>query len=189
MDVIIEIIYLSLPVLIIAATLIYLFHEYLRFVKSKAPAARTPESPRPVVVQNTQSQDEFLLKLRFQAAERFVLYLERISPGRLVMRFLHGKMNARTLHSELLKNIRDEFDHNLSQQIYISETAWKLIQNAKEDMIKLVNLSAESVGEDATALDLGKKIFESAAKQKTSYTDLAIKAIREELKRYSAAGL
>src|ERR1700752_3046191 len=84
---------------------------------------------------NEQKRREFELKkssqanitpLKIQAYERIVIFLERINPNSLVVRVNKNNMNARQLHLELVSTIKAEYEHNLSQQIYMSEGAWEL---------------------------------------------------------------
>ena len=74
--------------------------------------------------------------IRLQAYERMALFLERISPNSLVLRVFRPGMDTSALQAAMTKTIRDEWEHNLSQQIYISSEAWNRIREAKEEMIK-----------------------------------------------------
>ena len=95
--------------------------------------------------------------IRLQAYERLALFLERISPESLIMRVHKPEFSALQLQTMLILNIRDEFEHNLSQQVYVSSQAWELLRSAKEDMIKLVNTAATKLNGNATALELSQK--------------------------------
>lgn len=99
------------------------------------------------------------LPLRLQAYERMILFLERMSPNSLIVRLQTQNMTARQLQVEMLSLIRAEFEHNLAQQLYISSQAWDVIVSAKENVIKLINLSAEETDPDATSLQLSQKII------------------------------
>ncbi len=105
------------------------------------------------------------LPLRMQAYERIILLLERISPKNLVMRVHSGKMTASQFHGTLIKAIRDEFDHNLSQQLYVSSKAWEMVKNSKEEIVRQINTSAGQLDEKATSTDLSKKILEMGAEK------------------------
>jgi hypothetical protein len=71
------------------------------------------------------------LPLRLQAYERLTLFLERISPESLIVRVNKAGMSAQKLQTALLESIRAEWEHNLSQQLYVSHEAWELVKNAK----------------------------------------------------------
>ena len=171
------------PYLIIVFALIYLFHEALRFIRSRdeKQAARSlassPSAARAI-------QSDAVINLELQAAERFVLYLERISPDRLVMRLHQTGMSAKMLQSEMLRSIREEFDHNLSQQIYISESSWELIKNAKEEMVKFISASGDSMSEKSSGLDLSRKIFEAASRVEKLPSEIALQYLRKETRRH-----
>jgi len=100
------------------------------------------------------------LPLRLQAIERLVLFLERISPDSILTRVHRSGISAGQLHSDLLVTIRAEFEHNLSQQIYVSETAWQAVKNAKDEMTKLFNLAIGEVGAHASGVQFSSKIYD-----------------------------
>lgn len=101
--------------------------------------------------------------VRLQAYERMALYLERISPESLVLRCYQPGMDTHLLQGVMTKVIRDEWEHNLSQQVYISSKAWQLIREAKEQMIGVINSAAISIPADADPARLASTIFASVA--------------------------
>ena len=103
---------------------------------------------------------ETILPLRLQAYERMTLFLERTSPQNLLVRLNAGPMPAKEFHQILLNEIRNEYNHNVSQQIFMSEALWEVIKNAKEDLTLTINDAASELGAEATSLDLSKKIIE-----------------------------
>lgn len=118
--------------------------------------------------------------IRLQAYERMALFLERISPNSLILRCFRPGMDIKALQSAMTKNIRDEWEHNLSQQIYIGTEAWNRIREAKEEMINLVNGSAVKLAADADPSSLAAAIFENVAKNKIP-TDDAIEFMKKEI--------
>lgn len=125
-----------------------------------------------------------IIKLRFQAYERLTLLLERLSPESLVLREQRHDMNCRAFHSFLLKTIRQEFNHNLSMQIYITIPTWGKIQNTREKLIKLVNTAAASTKPDGTSLELSRNIIENANTEVDFYFKEALNAIKTEIETY-----
>jgi len=121
--------------------------------------------------------------IRLQAYERVILLLERISPSSLIIRVATFGMSGSQLQAALVQNIRDEFEHNLSQQIYLSSTAWDLTRNAKEEMIKLVNLAASRLNDNATATDLGSVILELSMTQSKLPVNSAIDYVKKEVRQ------
>lgn len=121
--------------------------------------------------------------IRLQAYERMALFLERISPNSLVLRCYQPGMDLKLLQGVLTKNIRDEWEHNLSQQIYVSSEAWIRISEAKEQMINLVNSSALNLGESKDPTSLAGAIFTVAASNKVP-TDTALEFLKAEIHQY-----
>lgn len=83
-----------------------------------------------------------LLPLRLQAYERLTLFLERIDPTRLLIRVKPFSDSIPDYEDLVIKNIEQEFDHNLAQQIYISPECWTLINTAKNTTIQVVRQAA-----------------------------------------------
>ncbi len=109
---------------------------------------------------------KIITPIRLQAYERLILFLERISPESLVMRLHKPELSSLQFQTMLILAIREEFEHNLSQQVYMSSQAWELVRNAKEDLIKLVNTAATKLNDNATATELSQKIFELSLSEK-----------------------
>ncbi len=99
------------------------------------------------------------LLLRLQGYERLMIFLERISPPNLLVRFDKEGLTAREFQQLLVAAIRQEYEHNLSQQIYVSADSWRLVVLAKDETIKVVNLISQANPRDASALDLSREII------------------------------
>lgn len=91
------------------------------------------------------------LPLRLQSYERLVLLCDRLSLHNLLLRVRTPGMSVAELKAALLIAISQEFDHNVSQQLYVSETLWQIIALAKSDTMTLVAKAAE--GMEAQAPD------------------------------------
>jgi hypothetical protein len=117
--------------------------------------------------------------IRLQAYERMALFLERISPESLVLRCYQPGMDLRLLQGVMTKNIRDEWEHNLSQQVYVSPELWTRIREAKDEMVNLVNSSAVSLTDTTDPTRLAATIFASAADRLPA--DEALTAMHNEL--------
>ena len=100
------------------------------------------------------------IQLRLQAYERLILFLERISPNSILPRLHRGGMTAGQLQNELLVTIRTEFEHNFSQQLYVSKNAWEQVKEAREQMVRIVNIAMKETGDRATGIQLSTRIFE-----------------------------
>jgi hypothetical protein len=122
-----------------------------------------------------------IIPLRLQAYERVILFLERISPESLVMRVSQPGFSCRQLQSELLSSIRAEYEHNLSQQLYISPEGWKLVSSARGNIIKLINTAGDHVKPEAPCMNLSSKILDMImAADKVPTTD-AIEFLKKEV--------
>ncbi len=118
--------------------------------------------------------------IRLQAYERLALFLERISPNSLVLRCYQPGMDLKLLQGVMTKNIRDEWEHNLSQQVYVSEELWTHVREAKDEMVNLVNSAAVGLADTTDPTRLAASIFASAADRMP--TNDALSALHNELK-------
>jgi len=143
----IELLKYTVPSLVVLATAYYLLKLFLD------KEAEKTQFQRKLDVQ------KITLPVRMQAYERLVLLLERIEPSGLLVRCNRAGMSAAELHSELLQSIRSEFDHNLSQQLYVSAKAWEMVRNAREETVKRFNTTAMQLPADASAADLASLIL------------------------------
>lgn len=126
---------------------------------------------------------QIITPIRLQAYERLTLLLERTSPEALIMRVNKPQMTAKQLQSELLSTIRSEFDHNVSQQIYVSPQVWEIIKNSRAKLTQLINSAASRVKPDTSALILSKIILEDLMDQEKSPMSLALEALKNEVKK------
>ncbi|MES2132636.1 MAG: hypothetical protein V4506_09810 [Bacteroidota bacterium] len=128
------------------------------------------------------SAQAIITPLKIQAYERIIIFLERINPNSLVVRVNKNNMTARQLHIDLISTVKSEYEHNLSQQIYISEGAWQFVKTAKEEIIQLINISSSKVPSDAVSSDLAIMILNITANlDKKLPSDVAIDFIKKEI--------
>ena len=126
---------------------------------------------------------ETILPNRLHAYERMTLFLERMSPQNLLVRLNTGTMPSREFHQLLLAEVRNEYNHNVSQQVYISEDVWELIKSAKEDLIVTINDSAAEMSPESTSLDLAKKIFEKTILKSIDPLAHALSELKREIQQ------
>ncbi|HXU26517.1 MAG TPA: hypothetical protein VN698_04735, partial [Bacteroidia bacterium] len=110
--------------------------------------------------------------------------LERIEPNNLVLRTNKAGMTIPLLHSELVKTIKTEYEHNISQQIYVSANAWHLVKTAKEETIKLVNISITKVPESSKGQELAQVILHIASSVEKTPTQIAIEYLKTEVAQH-----
>ncbi|HHN48616.1 MAG TPA: hypothetical protein ENN08_06780 [Bacteroidales bacterium] len=118
--------------------------------------------------------------VRMQAYERIILLLERISPSSLVLRVNKPGISLVQFQSLLIQTIRDEYDHNLSQQLYVSSRAWGLVRTAKEEMIRLINVAGGDIEKQAPTANLAGKILELHAGLDVDPIARALEAVKQE---------
>jgi hypothetical protein len=102
-------------------------------------------------------------QLQLQAYERLILLTERIALPSLISRLKHEGFSSREMQAMLTESIRHEFDHNITQQIYVSPEAWDAVRNLKEQNIFIINQVASFLPPNASALDLNKHLLDMIA--------------------------
>jgi hypothetical protein len=123
---------------------------------------------------------KIITPIRLQAYERIIMFLERISPGNIITRVQEAGMSARQLQMQLIQQVRAEFEHNISQQLYITDEAWEIVKNSKENLIKLINVASKDLGADATAFDLTRAILDVYLKVENPPIEVALMKIKQE---------
>jgi len=147
----------------------FLLWYYLKHSRKQSSSPIVPDGPK------------IILPLRLQACERFVLFLERIHPANLLMRVNNPELTSMQLQSLLVRTIREEFEYNLSQQLYVPSHAWELIRNAKEQTIHMINQASGKVGADAPSAELVRQILAINVNKEKSPVDLALEEIKKEV--------
>src|ERR1700748_479082 len=92
------------------------------------------------------------LPLRLQAYERVVLFIERVNPANMLIRLNGAAYSAAELHAMVVADIREEYQHNVTQQLYVSTRAWGVVKRMKDDTLSVINNAAKALPENATGL-------------------------------------
>ncbi len=124
-----------------------------------------------------------VLLVRLQAYERLSLFLERITPDRLLVRVSSKNMSVKQYQNVLTHIIRAEFEHNLSQQIYLSNQAWRMIITAKSATVGIINNIADELNPEDEGIELGKKILGQVMEMNSFPTKKALAYLRVEVRR------
>ncbi|MBD2766383.1 hypothetical protein IC235_00580 [Hymenobacter sp. BT664] len=163
-----------LPALIVAGAIYMLFRQFLE-----------KEQQRRLIELRLES-NKTTLPLRLQAYERMVLFLERISPNNILVRLSSAGQSAPDFHRLLQQEIRAEYEHNLSQQLYISGEAWTVVKEAKENVLTMVNRAFHGIQNpgQARGTELAKRILEGLMMDGAEPTAQALAVVKNE-----AAGL
>ena len=164
-----ELLKYTLPALIVFLTAYFLLTRYMQ----KDATAKA--------IEMKLKRDKEIVMLRLQAYERLALFLERIAPANVISRVRLPDMIATELQYSMVKNIREEYEHNLSQQIYISSASWNLIVTAKDEIIKTINLIGQQLPPDATSGQLINAIFTGIARANAPLpTEQALEILKSE---------
>ena len=124
------------------------------------------------------------LKLRLQAYERLTLLAERISLQNLLSRIPNAGLSSRQMQSSLIDAIKQEYDYNISQQIYVSTEVWRAINNLKEQNIYIINQLASTLPQQASGMDLNKHIVDYLINNSNaSLHTIVLEAINYEAKK------
>lgn len=119
------------------------------------------------------------LPIRLQAYERMSLFLERIKPSKLLLRVHPTSSNKEDYESLLIANIEQEFDHNLAQQIYVTDKCWSITSTAKNATIQMIRKATSSDKIDSA--DKLREAILSDLLEKRSPSDAALSFIKEEV--------
>ncbi|HPM92678.1 MAG TPA: hypothetical protein PKZ74_07685, partial [Bacteroidales bacterium] len=122
-----------------------------------------------------------VLPIRLQAYERFILLLERMAPAQAINRALEPGMTSFGLQLVLVRNIREEFEHNAAQQLYISQDSWVMVKSAKEAVIHLINSSASQTEASSPSSELARIILERWSEMEHNPVQKAIDQLKSEV--------
>jgi hypothetical protein len=127
-----------------------------------------------------QTNEKMTLPLKLQAYERLILLCERIDIPELVLRLKAPGTSAAELKSALLLAVQQEFEHNLTQQLYISEELWQVMMAMKSKTMDMIITAGEGLNANATAEEYAMKLIDLAANEKSLPAGIGKKAIKTE---------
>ena len=167
---ILEIIKFIVPALVVFGTVYYLSKQFF-------------ENQRKLEgLKNKRNDMESTRLIKLTAYERLSLFCERIDLSSLAMRLVSKDMTANELRQAMIISVQTEYEHNIAQQIYVSEKLWDIISLAKTETISIIKTAANNVSSEATAFDLLNSIKEKISKININPAEQARKAIRSEVK-------
>lgn len=120
--------------------------------------------------------------VRLRAYERAILFLERTQPSSILMRQNLTKMNCLQLQSVLLQQVREEFEHNISQQIYISSQAWECVCLAKESLLNLISVAGKQFEGEDEAIKMAEFLVTTYSHTPNPPSQKAIEILKNEVK-------
>ena len=132
--------------LLVAGALVYLFLKQRKETKAAQVAPPTG--------------DAATRQFQLQAYERLILLTDRIALPNIIQRLNQPGLEARDMQALLTQSIRQEFEHNITQQIYVSAEAWDAVRNYKEQNLLIVNQVASFLPPEASGVDLNKHLLD-----------------------------
>ncbi|MDR1594807.1 MAG: hypothetical protein LBS43_10070 [Prevotellaceae bacterium] len=130
-----------------------------------------------------KSSRTITVPMRLQAYERLILFLERISPDTLLLRLKSQCRTNSDLHLAILQQIRSEYEHNISQQLYVSDEIWSCVKETKEQIVVLVNEIANRTRSDGDSMILTKLIMDKLVENGESPVSATIRKIKAEARK------
>jgi hypothetical protein len=164
----IELLSYTLPAIITGVVAYYFFNLH----------TKNEEGRRRYLLNKDTQKDS--LPLRLQAFERMTLFLERINPGKLLIRVSPNSEDKNDYENLLISSIEQEFEHNLTQQIYMSDECWTVIVTAKNATIQMIRRTNMSDRVD-TANKL-REVIMNDLMDKQSPSAVALSYIKNEVK-------
>jgi hypothetical protein len=165
---ILEIIAFTIPSIVTAGVSYYLFKSHFK----------DQQNTRRWLLQKENQKEA--LPLRLQAYERLSLYLERINPPKLLIRVAPLSKDKNDYENYIISQIEQEFDHNLSQQIYVSEDCWTIVKTAKNATIQMIRKT--NMSEKIDSADKLRETILNDSLDKVSTTGIALSFINTEVK-------
>ncbi|MBL7757798.1 MAG: hypothetical protein JNL59_10395 [Chitinophagaceae bacterium] len=158
---------LALVALLVSFYCFYLINDYRKRQAAKGPADNFNTRP-----------------LQLQAYERLVMLSERIAIPNLISRVNTSGISAREMQLLLLESIKQEYEYNTSQQIYVSPVAWEAVRNLKEQNMLIINQVAATLPPEAGSADLNKRLLEFIMTQsKGALHSIVLEALNFEAKK------
>jgi len=168
MEVVLDIIKLAIPALIVFFTVYTIMGRFL------------DKQYQMKMLEYKEKNQEAGLPIRLQAYERLCLFCERISIPALLLRLRTANMDSKALRYALMVSIQKEYEHNVTQQVYVSNKLWEIIKFTKDDTINIVNLVSDTVDGSAPAEEYASALLQLIDERKMMTYDKALDAIKKE---------
>ncbi len=122
-----------------------------------------------------------ILPLRLQAHERLIIFVERINPANLLVRLHQQGIGIKELQTLTVNDVKSEFQHNITQQLYVNPASWNVIRKLKDDTIAMINNVVQGLPETATGVDLSRKVLQHMATISENPYDLTIDHLKNDI--------
>ncbi|RNL54916.1 DUF7935 family protein [Pedobacter jejuensis] len=124
-----------------------------------------------------------LLPLRLQAHERLIIFIDRINPANLLVRLHQQGIGIAVLQAGILNEIRTEYQHNITQQLYVDSITWNVVRKLKDDTIAMINNAVQGLPAEANGIELSKAILQHMASIDENPYDLTIELIKKDIQK------
>jgi hypothetical protein len=131
--------------------------------------------------QSTPGDNNQLFALKLQAHERMIVFVERINPSNVLIRLHQQGFSVSDLQAVVINEINSEYQHNITQQLYITDGTWNVIRKLKDDTIAMIGNAAKGLAADATGVDLSKRVLQHMAAMQENPYDLTLTLIKNGL--------
>lgn len=122
-----------------------------------------------------------LLQFRLQAHERLIVFTDRLNPSNLFLRLHQPGITAKELQALILNEVRMEYQHNVTQQLYVSSENWTILSRLKEDTLAMINNAIAGLPAEASGVDLSRKVLAHMADIKENPYDLTVELIKKDI--------
>lgn len=158
----------TLPALIVFLAVYFTFRQYHQ------------QQLRLQMLEGKKVKDQVTLPLKLQAYERLILLCERIDFADLTLRLKTPGTTAREFQSALLIAVQHEFEHNLTQQLYVSPELWQVLIAAKNKTMDFITLAGEKLPENSSSDEYAVSLFRLLSEEKSLPSQIGKKAIKTE---------
>lgn len=165
---VLEIIKVTVPALIVFFTVYYLFKQYL------------DQQLQVKSLEFKHKQQSTTVPIRLQAYERLSLFLERIAIPGMMLRVQQEDMTARQMGLSLMIAVQKEYEHNITQQVYVSSQLWKIISLAKDDVLRTIQEVSDKVDPSTSSQAYGKAMIAHLATKEFVPIETGLEAIKKE---------
>jgi hypothetical protein len=124
-----------------------------------------------------------LLHMRLQAHERMIIYVDRINPANLLLRLHQQGLEVGALQMLAINEVKTEFQHNITQQLYLDAVTWEVLRKLKDDTIAMINNATTGLSLDSPASDLSKKVLRHMSEIKENPYELTIGLIKQNISK------
>jgi len=124
-----------------------------------------------------------ILPLRLQAHERLIIFVDRINPANLLVRLHQQGITIGALQAGILNEIRSEYQHNITQQLYTDSVTWNVVRKLKDDTIAMITNAVKGLPDDANGIELSKAILQHMASIQENPYDLTVELIKKDIQR------